>query len=220
MSEDTESQDSSFNDEELQDIMNEIENLEKDFSEDQSVSAEKGHASEVEAEAGTKFETETQTEAKLTDTAEESSSEKTDIQATIDAEIEAELDSVGVTEVIETEDDTVSKNIEAEEKEEEEEKVSNVVEMIPASTFKNNGAESNPLIDFSCNGSMNVNLNFNLAGQQANLKIDQEKGLQVQMGEVFFNINESEGCVVSLPGGIKFTVPLSVDNKNTVKKAS
>lgn len=193
MSEDNNNQDSSFNEEELQDIMNEIENLEKDFAEEHSP----GEESLVEDVTPTN-----------------------DLQDTIDAEI-AELNAI--TDIAESEQEEVVEGTVVEEPMAEETNVVNLVQPEPttsAPSVTNAGTFTGAPVEFNCNGEMNVNMNFTVGGQTATLVVDKDQGLTVQLEGVSINISEGHGCSLELPGGIKFTVPLTAEGASATKKAS
>ncbi|MBT7608129.1 MAG: hypothetical protein HN576_00130 [Bacteriovoracaceae bacterium] len=201
MADNKENSDGSFNDDELQDIMSEIENLEKDFIDEKGITADVTPEPISEEEV---FE-----EAPVNDP-------QIDLQSTIDAEI-AELDAI--IEVSQPEIEEQEAEVMAEKQQED-----NVVSILQnQDTFENTNYESTysgTPVELSCNGDMNFNMNFALGESLANIKVDKEMGLNVQMEELSLSISEKEGCVISLPGGIKFTVPLTSVGASATKKAS
>jgi hypothetical protein len=193
MSDDNQNADGSFNDNELQDIMNEIENLEKDFIEEQS-STEIEATSEVE-----------ELKAEAIDSSEnESQSESDDLQSTIDAEIE-ELNAI--TEVTQVDES------------EEIEQTDNVISIMQEPATQIASTYSGSPVELTCHGDMNFNMNFSLGESTANVKVDKQTGLSVELDGVSFTVNEESGCSISLPGGIKFTVPLTSASSTANKKA-
>ncbi|MBT3585701.1 MAG: hypothetical protein HN509_12420 [Halobacteriovoraceae bacterium] len=184
----TDSSDQGFNDDELQDIMNEIENLEKEYESP----AEETTEPAVEA------------------VAEETTSEAVAEQATVE-EVEA------VEEVF-AEAETAT------EPESEAEATENVVPIseapAPAPTPAATATSAGHSMDFAGSGTMDFNLSFHVGTQVANLKIDNENGFTLEMEGMDLTISESEGCVVEMAGGVRFTIPLANGNASSVKKAS
>ena len=170
----------SFNDSELEDIMSEIENLEKEFVEDDESSPEDLVVSEVPT---------------------------SELQEEIDKEVES----------ISNEMDTVEEiTSEAEVEIEEVIEPSNVVSL-PVSEKKSTAGAN---MDFSASGSMDLNLNFKIGSETATLKVDGNKGLVVEMGGVEIQITESEGCTVTMEGGVNFNIPLTTSGESSKKKAA
>lgn len=66
---------------------------------------------------------------------------------------------------------------------------------------------SSSQVDFNAAGSMDLNINFNVAGQSANLKVE-NGGLTLHMNGVQLTISEESGCSVQMDGGVQFTIPL------------
>jgi hypothetical protein len=90
---------------------------------------------------------------------------------------------------------------------------------IEASTMEEEGGEvvafnsaSTPAaggdVKFNASGSMNLNVTFEVAGEEATLKVA-GGGLVVEMNGVHIKINEEDGCSVVMDGGINFSVPLA-----------
>jgi len=62
-------------------------------------------------------------------------------------------------------------------------------------------------VDFNASGSMDFNINFNVAGETANLKVE-DGGLSLHMNGVKLTISEETGCSVEMEGGVQFSIPL------------
>jgi hypothetical protein len=62
-------------------------------------------------------------------------------------------------------------------------------------------------VDFNATGSMDLNINFNVAGETANLKVE-DGGLSLHMNGVKLTISEETGCSVEMEGGVQFSIPL------------
>ena len=222
MSDDTQGQDGSFNEEELQDIMNEIESLEKDFSGDSSIDSE---------EASQSKESEEVEKPEVGDLdlghSDDSSSTENDLQSTIDAEI-AELNAIQdiggpedeSTEQVDQNQTPEGHSGECNLQADESENVVNISDEQPGPSAALEGAHAGAPVDFSCQGEMNLNMKFSVGEKQAHLIIDKNKGLTVQLDGVQLNMNDSEGCIISLPGGVKFVVPLTSNEASATKKAS
>lgn len=179
MSQQDDNQEQSFNDAELQDIMNEIESLEREFVEEESEAVAEAP---VEAEP---VETPVN-EAPVEEVETQPVSEETPIAET-EEESAAEL-------VSEVEDDQYEDNVVSMDQRRE--------SPVEAATSGQPGT-----MQFSANGEMDLNLNFPLGDSQAQLTIKDGK-LLVTMAGVELNLSE-DGCEVSMEGGVKFSVPVS-----------
>jgi hypothetical protein len=210
MADNNQNEDGSFNEDELQDIMSEIENLEKDFTDEQVATA-----ADVTPEPASE------------EVVSEDSS-ASDLQNTIDAEI-AELNAI--TEVsqpeigTETEAIVEPEQVQEQVQEQIQEQIQDNVVSIVQDTDTNKSSThestySGAPVELSCNGDMDFNMNFSLGESSAKVKVDKETGLSVQMDGVSLTMSKNEGCVISLPGGVKFTVPLTSEGSAATKKAS
>ncbi len=191
MSDQDNSMDQSFNDAELQDIMNEIENLEKEFVEDEGAETE-AQASEEETPQA---ESQPEEEVTAAEVQEEES-------VSAEAEEEAEQGFVDASETPEAQT------------EEHEEETSNVVSLSSAKPVATTGEEGH--MSFSGSGQMNMELTFDLGEEKATVSVSDGK-LQVTMNGVNLSLSE-EGCEVNMTGGVKFHVPVS--GQGTAKKAA
>ncbi|ATH08737.1 hypothetical protein BIY24_12500 [Halobacteriovorax marinus] len=183
----------SFNDSELEDIMSEIESLEKEFVEDGERTPE---------------------ELAIV------SAKKTDLQSAIDEEVESIAQEMSPEETMEQtqeivaeasneiEDDFVS----------ESEVVDNVVSLPTAE--KPATTSTGAAMGFAGEGTMNFNLNFKIGEESATLKVDGDKGLSVEMGGVTIAITEESGCTVTMDGGVNFNIPLTTTSNAATKKAA
>lgn len=235
----------SFDDNELQDIMSEIESLEKEFVEapaeglgldvakdnvlQEAIDAEVAQmgaedpVAEVAAEdsvaeiaAGPIAEAEPETiqEEVTLDPVADIESEIADIESesteVADADFSSELeDEIDAVLDVETEEVKIEPEMIHED---------NVVAFEPraVSPVSDSSVGEGSQMDFNASGTMNLNLNFAIGGQTANLVVSQEAGLSVTLNGVELHINEESGCSVELPGGIKFSIPLTdtaVDSK-------
>ncbi len=182
---------SNFNESELQDIMNEIESLEKDFAPDLSVTASADTTAPSE-------------DLYVTPPA------KTSLQEEIEREIAMSLEVSN-----ETKEDIV---VPAAVTEAEPKVLSFEKKSTPATTPAYSKASSE--ISFEACGSMNLNLGFKVGEETAKLSIDPVKGLVVTMNGVELCINQEEGCKVTMENGVKFTIPLTTSESASKKKSA
>lgn len=192
----------SFNDSELEDIMNEIENLEKEFVEDGEKSPEDLALSEAPVSS---------------------------LQDEIDKEVESFADEMTpvveeapVAEVTaEVEEKEIEQEIVADAAVEmvEEESTDNVVQM-PVAEVQAPTSNSGANMDFSASGEMSLNLNFKIGSETATLKVDGEGGLVVDMAGVEVKISETEGCTITMEGGVNFNIPLTTNGEAAKKKVA
>lgn len=168
-------EDKNFNDSELQDIMAEIEDLEKEFSDE--IPAEMTLQEKIDAELATEL---------------------------ADEEVVASSPMVEpVAEVLAFEKATPVAPVAA------------PVMAAPKTTIAPTSQ-----VAFSAQGSMALNLDFQVGGESAKLTIDPVKGLTVTVSGVELCISEDSGCTVSMENGMKFTIPLSSQNNSHKKKAA
>lgn len=204
MSEKDENVEQSFNDAELQDIMNEIESLEKEFVEEEgaAVVAEESsapeevaaEADEVVAEDDDDLVQEAETFETESSTIEEEVDEPASIVEEIAAEVEEELAAEASTEDHHTD---------------------NVVAMPTAKATQHKSGEG--YMQFSGQGEMDMQLNFQLGSETATVSI-KDGGLTVTLSGVELNLSEN-GCEVNMEGGVKFSVPLT-GSQSQGKKAA
>lgn len=172
-------EDKNFNDSELQDIMAEIEDLEKEFSDEIPV--------------------------------------EMTLQEKIDAELAMEMadeEVVATSSVLEPVAEVL-----AFEKATPVAPIAAPVMAVPKTTTTTTSTTS-PQVAFSAQGSMALNLDFQVGGESAKLTIDPVKGLTVTVSGVELCISEDSGCTVSMENGMKFTIPLSSQNNSHKKKAA
>ncbi len=195
MSEENGNSEKSFNDAELQDIMNEIESLEKEFVEEGGVEPT---AEEPEAS---------------------SEPQETETPAAQEAEPEAETETVQASEESDDSDEGEDKDLvsEAETYEEEqpqpqaevEVETDNVVAM-PSQKVEKPAATAptgEGYMQFSGQGDMDMQLNFQLGSETATVNIS-GGSLNVTLAGVELQLTEN-GCEVNMEGGVKFSVPLT-----------
>jgi hypothetical protein len=134
------------------------------------------------------------------------------------AEVEVTQDDVmdAVMEQIEaTEEETVAENVVLFEKPTQtEEVVAPVAEAAPVVSTPSSDSQ----VDFNASGAMDLNINFNVAGQTASLKVE-NGGLSLHMNGVQLTISEETGCSVKMDGGVQFSIPLeqaTTDKKKNV----
>lgn len=182
-----------FNDDELADIMNEIESLEKEFSdevqgvdeavlgESENAAEQEGHVEEVSGPEMSDTHPEVNEEEPMV--AEHSSEEVVGSQ---EKEVISELAKMPVEEVVakhEPQDDNVHP----------------ISQNHSHDINQNHQHFSHSKMDFSIEGEMSLNFNFHVSGQTVKLHI------------------EEGNFAIELDGGMKFILPLE---QNKVKKAA
>ena len=190
----------SFNDSELQDIMSEIESLESEYEEEikpvqKAKAPVKQGAKNVD-----------KSESKVKNLAEElgvkkNKAAKANLSAQVvdndgavqDEEFDREVDAIlaDKTDDMTMDDDqnTETNNVVA---------ISSTVKK--AGTMNTNSTKSS--MEFCVSGDMVLDLTFNVGGQSVQIAIDQDNGFVIQM-----------------QGGMTFSIPLNNTVKNSVKKA-
>lgn len=90
-------------------------------------------------------------------------------------------------------------------------------EVIP---FSKSTATPSSEISFEAHGQMNLNLGFKIGEETAQLTIDPVRGLCVKMNGVELVISDSDGCMVTMESGVKFTIPLTTSSSALKKKTA
>lgn len=131
----------------------------------------------------------------------------TKLQQDIDNEVQELLNDAGVNDIPDTlaeerpvEEEAIETTASEDNPEETSVDEAPMAEVIPMS--QNSNPSSAPCkMDLSIDGTMNVNLHFNVSGQIVSLRVSEENGLEIGMD-----------------GGAKFTIPLN--NADSAKKAA
>lgn len=232
-----------FNDDELDDIMSEIESLEKEFvapEESAPQESPEGQLNMSSAEPSPEANPEPAPIAEdlgddLGDLEKELSeleSEMNDAAPDLD-DIEEELEALSELDIPEAEEQVVQEAPSSPVKEEVAPVESVVQKVTPTQerpvaeeepvkqepVAQTPSATVTPIKLDAATGGVNLNLNFSIGNTPANLWLDGEKGLSFTMSGVKVSIDENEGCVISMKGGAKFTIPLDSEG-NSLKKAS
>lgn len=186
-------EDTNFNESELQDIMSEIEDLEKEFTQEE---APMSLQDKIEAELAMELEM-----------GELSESTETPV-----AEIIETVEAAPVAEIVEVEEVAapVAQVLSFEK--------ASTPAPVAATTTATTATKSE--VSFQAQGSMSLNLDFKVGEESAKLCIDPVKGLVVTVSGVELCISEDSGCTVSMENGMKFTIPLSTSNNSLKKKAA
>jgi hypothetical protein len=227
----------SFNDDELQDIMDEIETLEKEFVEEPNAEApqtdtnlalseakENSIQEAIDKEVATIGE-EIVSEAKIEASEEIAQAELEeplgDFEEEVSASSEVETEEVLVSAVEEAVSEApVESDQEIADVDDILAESDNVVELTPAATTTSSTSTQGSNMDFSAQGNMNLNLNFSIGEETGTLIVNEDQGLKVSVSGVEFHISEETGCVVEMPGGIKFEIPLTAASSSSTKKAA
>ncbi len=224
------SKDQNFNQSELEDIMNEIEELEKEVVSETSSEMDSAQDSDGPLEVSGQAEEIAASIAEVTSKAPEEHQQKEEakqgLQSSIDAELEQAMQSSESSEspvdVSAEEGQTYEEDSELEEEPaiefdeselealecdlEDSPEESNVVQLKKDSSSTSvPGSE----VELSARGQMGLHLNFHLGEDLASLDIDQEEGLTIEMSGFTLHLHPESGCRVELEGGIQFTVPIS-----------
>ena len=209
----SENEETGFNEAELQDIMSEIENLEKEFSD----SPVQSSGEDVELSM---VEDSLKVAPELV--------EKTDLQKQIDEEMSASFDNQ-VSEVDTSEAELSMDHVDTEMMEADEilgevdvedaaELESNVINMSSSvvSSVKPK-INSNAPVSLACEGNMTMSMSFKLGDGEVKLSVNGDQGVTLSFSGVEVHMTESEGCVVEMNNGVKFQIPLSeVKSKKNV----
>lgn len=185
-------EDSNFNETELQDIMAEIENLEKEFE------TEPMAAAPVTPVKKTQLQEEIERELAMSQ----------EVSEEVKEELVSDV-SASSTDMIEEETDT--KILSFDKKAEP-----IVTPVAPAASYSGKSSE----ISFAANGQMNLNLSFKVGEETATLTVDPVLGLVVTMKGVELCISEHEGCKVTMENGVNFTIPLTTTHSTSKKKTA
>lgn len=232
-----------FNEAELQDIMNEIETLEKEFAEvpaaveSKAVEVDESVVSEslkVSPELVAKTDLQKQIEEEMNSTFEkvvEESSQSSAIDEVAMAGGTNEFDHVD-TEMMEADEilgevDDMDLAMSAEPELEAEH--DNVIEMnahsiastpvsaAAPSSFASKKTTSGSPVSLACEGNMTLSMNFKLGDGEVKLNVHGEQGVTLSFSGVEVHMTEDEGCVVEMNNGVRFQIPLAeVKSKKNV----
>lgn len=188
----------SFNDAELQDIMNEIESLEKEFVEEGGVEASADTTPEATAEEAPEAQQEEQPEAQ------QEEAEVEEVETVVASEESSEEDS---DDDLASEAESYEEDATPEPQAEVEVEVDNVVAMPTAQKPVATGGKGEGYMQFSGQGDMDMQLNFQLGSETATVNVS-GGALNVTLAGVELQLTEN-GCEVNMEGGVKFSVPLT-----------
>nr|BDT27261.1 hypothetical protein BHI3_07270 [Bacteriovorax sp. HI3] len=185
-------EDKNFNESELQDIMSEIEDLEKEFTQEEKVMSLQD---KIEAELAMEMEM---------GSFEETTPETSVAEAAVEVEAMDVMEAVAAVEEVAP----VAQVLSFEKP------------TTPAPVATTTTTTSTSGVSFQAQGSMALNLDFKVGEESAKLTIDPVKGLVVTVSGVELCISEDSGCTVSMENGMKFTIPLSTQTNSLKKKAA
>lgn len=202
-----------FNEAELQDIMSEIESLEKDFEDGSSAATA---AAMIQDAVMDEINAELHKEE----------APKASLQDEIERELEQSMMSGGddpeeVSPVIVAPIITASTPVTKEAAVLSFEKPAPKIPVTPVATTAPTAPAmtTSSGVSFAAQGSMALTLDFKVGEENAKLTIDPVKGLTVILAGVELIINETDGCLVTMDNGMKFTVPLSTLSQSQKKSA-
>lgn len=228
-----------FNEAELQDIMNEIETLEKEFTEvpvavdsasveiDESISESLKVSPELVAKTDLQKQIEEEMNSSFEKVVEESTQSVVADEMVMTAEA-SELDHVDAEmmeadEILgEVEDMDLAMTAEPVSEEEHD----NVIEMsthsipttfaAPSSAAPKKATSSSP-VSLACEGNMTLSMNFKLGDGEVKLNVHGDQGVTLSFSGVEVHMTEDEGCVVEMSNGVRFQIPLAeVKSKKNV----
>jgi hypothetical protein len=203
LTDDLSDDDKSFNEAELQDIMSEIEDLEKEF-----VNAEphsKNLAEKIEADEIAQMSKRTSLDEVLT-------VKSQNVKDVMDTNFSEEMSSEEENEVEEEMD--LGDIVDAQE-------IAPIkTQILPFEKVTPKFKSKDPEVTLDVKGQMSLNLDFKVGSESAKLSIDPLKGLSVTVSGVEIIIDDVTGCTVTMNNGMKFTIPLSSDEKSLKKKTA
>lgn len=203
-----------FDESELEDIMSEIESLEREVVKESSQSTMPKESQGPQASAPIDEEVE------QTEQAPDSEVESTEDFAKDEHEDEDDEEGPAI-EFDESELAALEADCAFEESDTgpEQSGQDNVVDFKKSShQTSQNSSESSSPVQVTAAGDMNLELNFTVGTEQALLSIEQGRGLSVEMEGVSLYIDSERGCCISLPGGVEFSVPLNSGTTGQQKK--
>lgn len=222
-----------FNEAELQDIMNEIESLEKEFTEPAPVLQDAEGADgpsddslKVAPELVSKTDLQKQIEEEMNSSFEDA------VEAVASDEVVMEESSHVDTELMEADEilgEVEDMDISMADMTTEtfaETAHDNVIEMsshspsAPVATTRStpvlNSGSSAP-VSLACEGNMTLSMSFKLGDGEVKLNVHGEQGVTLSFSGVEVHMTENEGCVVEMNNGVKFQIPLAeVKSKKNV----
>lgn len=80
-------------------------------------------------------------------------------------------------------------------------------------------ATSSSPMKMSVDGTMSLDLSFSYQGTQARVSIDPVKGISVDFRGVTLTIDETNGCTMSMENGTKLSIPLTTSESKAKKIA-
>lgn len=233
-----------FNDSELQDIMNEIESLEKEFVETaptESLAVESPESLVVNPEMVIKTDLQKQIEEEMNavfeDHALETSENFSDTETVeMGSDLAVDTDLMEADEILESveafDESIQEENIPEEGMEEatfvhaepmENDIATNIIEMSShavASNFKevtSSISSTQSPVSLACEGNMTLSMSFKLGSGDVKLNVRGEHGVTLSFAGVEVHMTENEGCVVEMENGVKFQIPLAeVKSKKNV----
>ncbi|MCK5073136.1 MAG: hypothetical protein KAQ98_06885 [Bacteriovoracaceae bacterium] len=194
--------DQNFNDSELEDIMSEIESLEKEFVEDGS--EEHSEDLKVDSSEITENELQADVDQEMQEGAKETLREDVQFE-------EVQFEEVQEPTVEKSDPEATEVFVDDPVQEIQEEPTSTVVDnVVPIQKEQQKATHSVQSVshdaqtemNFSVSGQMNLKLNFTVGGQ-----------------EIHLVVNEQEGFAIELGHGIRFSVPLDSAGTEKVRKA-
>jgi hypothetical protein len=211
--------DSNFNASELDDIMAEIDNLEKDFISETEVASLVVAKAEVLAapEAIQEVVSEPITEVVVEAIAEVVSEPIAEVAAETITEVVSEpVAEVAAEIIVKAAPERIAEVDPAPTVLAFEKKPIPVAMPAPLSVNPNNSSN----VSLSASGNMGLSLTFKIGDEDATLVIDQEKGLLVSFQGVELSLHAEKGCCVEMANGVSFSVPVQSGASASKKKSA
>lgn len=217
----TPSEETGFNESELQDIMNEIESLEKEFGSDAPVAtqvdlAQTEDSLKIEPVKVIKTDLQKQIDDELLEA--DQILDEMDMSVTSKEEVVAEVEDFSndeLADVVHTEM-LVSDELESLEND-------NVISLASApvtsskTSMASTTAKSGSPVSLACEGTMNLSMSFKLGEGEVKLYVDGDRAVSLTFAGVEVQMTEAGGCVVEMNNGVKFQIPLvSTNTKKNV----
>lgn len=75
-------------------------------------------------------------------------------------------------------------------------------------------------VESKVTGDVHFSFNLTLGESEVAVQIDTTNGIEIFAEDVEISINETQGCVISIKNGMNFTIPLSIEKNSLKKKAA
>lgn len=194
------------NDTELDDIMAEIDNLERQLSLEER-ELHRPIKTAIKPQAKTEMSLQEAIDAELAEALEEVSSLVNEIETTATTT----TTMTNQTTEVRVEAEIIPSNTIAE---------NEMENVIGINDKKTTTATTTSSVESKISGEMNFSFNLTLGQIPVALQIDTTSGIKITAQDLQIFIDEEEGCVIKIKNGMNFTIPLSVEEISHKKKAA